>query len=111
MVVCLVVLRQDAALFISSLRHNSEKETLVDIAIDNGFIKEVAPKIDVAAETVIDANGKLVSPAFIDPHIHLDKVNIFDSCEKNAAGTLFGAIEMIWARKKNYTLEDILERS
>lgn len=87
------------------------KETLVDIAIDNGFIKEVAPKIDVAAETVIDANGKLVSPAFIDPHIHLDKVNIFDSCEKNAAGTLFGAIEMIWARKKNYTLEDILERS
>ena len=88
-----------------------DKDTLVDIAVDNGMITEVRPGITAEAETVIDAGGKLVSPAYVDPHIHLDKVNIFDSCGKNEKGTLFGAIELIWARKAAYTLEDILERS
>ena len=87
------------------------RDALVDIAVDGGHIVAVAPSLDNSADTVIDAAGKLVSPAFVDTHIHLDKVNIFDSCEKNEAGTLFGAIELIWARKAKYTVEDILERS
>ncbi len=63
------------------------------------------------AETVLDAAGKLLVPAFIEPHIHLDKVNILDSVRKNVSGTLTEAIEIIWDRKKQYTDEDVIERA
>ena len=84
---------------------------LVDLAVDNGYIQQIGPALDVQAETVIDAEGCLVTTSFIDPHIHLDKVNIFDVVRKNESGTLKEAIEIIWDKKKTYTTEDILTRS
>ena len=88
-----------------------EKDTLTDIAIDKGVIVEIAPNLSYPAETVVDAQGALVTPSLIDPHIHLDKVNIFDVVRKNVSGTLKEAIEIIWDKKKDYTTEDILARS
>ncbi|MDY0120029.1 MAG: amidohydrolase family protein, partial [Clostridia bacterium] len=67
--------------------------------------------LDLKADEVIDVEGKLVAPAFIDPHIHLDKVNILDSVRKNVSGTLTEAIEIIWDRKKQYTNEDVILRA
>ena len=63
------------------------------------------------AEATIDAEGNLLVPAFIDTHIHLDKVNILDSVRQNVSGTLMEAIEIIWDRKKIYTDEDVVERA
>lgn len=88
-----------------------DRRELVDIAVDDGRIQRIGPALDVQAETVIDGEGCLVTPSFIDPHIHLDKVNIFDVVRKNESGTLKEAIEIIWDKKKNYTTEDILVRS
>ena len=88
-----------------------EQDTLTDIAIDKGVIVEIAPNLSYPAETVVDAGGALVTPSLIDPHIHLDKVNIFDVVRKNVSGTLKEAIEIIWDKKKDYTTEDILARS
>jgi cytosine deaminase len=43
-----------------------------DIAIEDGRIAEIAPRIAAEAAEVIDATGKLVSPPFVDPHFHMD---------------------------------------
>lgn len=88
-----------------------DRTTLVDIAVDNGKIIEISDRITAQTDQVIDAGGALVTPSFVDPHIHLDKVNIFDVVRKNVSGTLKEAIEIIWDKKRVYTTEDILERS
>ena len=86
------------------------QEALVDIAIDGGLIQAVGKDVGQQADRVIDVGGALVTPALIDPHIHLDKVNIFDVVRKNESGTLKEAIEMLWDKKRNYVNEDILAR-
>jgi len=60
---------------------------------------------------VINAKGMLTSPAFIDPHIHLDKCMIGDEVRPNVSGTLQEAIEIIWERKRRYTTADIVRRA
>ncbi len=83
-----------------------------DIKVKDGKIIELAEEIESDKQTkVIDATGKLVSPAFIDPHIHLDKTMIDDVVRANESGTLKEAIEIIWDKKKNYTIDDIVERA
>lgn len=43
-----------------------------DIAIKDGLITKIAPKIDTPARQAIDASGLVVSPGFIDIHRHAD---------------------------------------
>lgn len=87
------------------------KEGLWDIGIENGKIKALANNLFEKAEQEIDAKGNLTIPSFIDPHIHLDKVNIVDVVRPNKTGTLKEAIEIIWDKKANYTIEDIADRA
>lgn len=42
-----------------------------DIAVRNGRIASIG-KIDDAADSTIDASGKIVCPGFVDPHTHYD---------------------------------------
>jgi cytosine deaminase len=83
---------------------------LKDIAIDAGRISKIG-KITKHARKTIDAGGMLLSPAFIDPHIHLDKVLIAEDLRPNVSGTLMEAIELIWERKRRYTVADIKRRA
>ncbi len=83
----------------------------VDIGIEKGLIEAMDKSLDLKAKTEIDVSGKLVSSAFIDPHIHLDKVNILDVVRPNKSGTLKEAIEIIWEKKQSYTVEDVVERA
>src|ERR1700694_5124446 len=46
--------------------------TLADVLIEGGTIARVAPGIDAAGHTVVDATGMLVLPGGIDVHTHLD---------------------------------------
>lgn len=86
-----------------------ERETK-DIRIEGEKIVELG-KIEGKASEELDAGGRLTSPAFIDPHIHLDKVMIADDLPPNESGTLQGAIELIWERKRKYTVDDIKARA
>ena len=43
-----------------------------DILIEDGTISMIAKKIEIAADTTIDAAGKYVIPGGIDPHTHMD---------------------------------------
>ena len=45
-------------------------------------------------------------PGFVDPHIHLDKALIVESVRPNVSGTLTEAIEIIWERKRRYSVDD-----
>ena len=87
------------------------EDDLMDIAIKDGIIKVIGPNIDLKGQTEIDAEGKLVTPTFIDPHIHLDKILISEVVRDNVSGTLTEAIEIIWEKKRNYTNEEILDRA
>ncbi len=43
-----------------------------DVLIENGTIAMIGKTIDVEADRVIDAKGRLVIPGGIDPHTHMD---------------------------------------
>lgn len=56
------------------------------------------------AETY-DAAGRLVSPQFVEAHIHLDYANTAGKPRDNTSGTLFEAIE-IWRERKEAGLNN-----
>jgi cytosine deaminase len=83
----------------------------VDIAVHNGLITKIAPKIAGRPRQVINCAGKLVSPTFTDIHVHLDAVLTTGQPRFNQTGTLIEGIE-IWAeRKKTLTFDDVKRRA
>ena len=45
---------------------------VADIFIDGETVTTIGKTLDIEAETVIDAAGKLVIPGGIDPHTHME---------------------------------------
>src|SRR5699024_9727098 len=83
---------------------------LWNILIEDGKFKKISQE-DIQGEDVIDINGALVLPPFIEPHIHLDTTLTAGEPEWNLSGTLFEGIQ-IWAeRKESLTIEDVKQRS
>src|SRR5437763_16073104 len=77
-----------------------------NIGIANGKIVAA----DDAAREVIDLGGALVTPALVEPHIHLDAVLTVGEPRYNETGSLFEGIA-IWAeRVKSLTVEDVKQR-
>jgi cytosine/creatinine deaminase len=59
----------------------------------------------------LDAEGRLLSPPFVDPHIHLDTVLTVGEPRHNESGTLIEGI-LTWSeRKKTLTQEDVKARA
>jgi cytosine/creatinine deaminase len=82
---------------------------LVDLAIAGERIAAVGGPFEAAAE--LDAAGRLVSPAFVQPHIHLDKVLTGSLLGPNRSGTLAEAIALSHAVKRAATVEEIRARA
>src|SRR5258708_15569420 len=62
------------------------------------------------ARQVIDLGGALVTPALVEPHIHLDAVVTVGEPRDNVTGSLFEGIA-IWAeRVKGLTVDDVKHR-
>ena len=81
-----------------------------DILVEDGRIARIADRLEETGLPTLDAEGGLVCPAFLDAHIHLDKVNVCDVVRPNESGTLREAIEILWEKKRSYTVEDIVSR-
>lgn len=91
------------------LRHESE---LKDILVEDGKFVKIEKGIDQAADRVIDADGSLVTPPIIDPHVHLDAVLVAGlMTRKNETGTLIEAVEIWNDWAKDLTKEKIKENA
>ncbi|MDQ1618547.1 MAG: cytosine/creatinine deaminase [Actinomycetota bacterium] len=82
----------------------------VDVLIEGETVSAIGPGAGASAPDRIDADGGLLLPAYIDTHIHLDKVLIRDHLAEND-GTLRGAIESIHAAKRAYTTAEVRRRA
>ncbi len=82
---------------------------LVDIGIAGGKIAAIAPRIDAECE-IVDIGGRLVSPGFVETHIHLDKSCILDRCRAEA-GDLAEAIREVSRAKAGFDAADVYERA
>ena len=80
-----------------------------DVGIENGRIAAIAPALP-AAGTEIDLQGRLLSPGFVETHIHLDKSRILDRCRAER-GELDEAIAEVAKAKKAFTAEDVYDRA
>jgi cytosine deaminase len=81
-----------------------------DLAIHQGRIRQIAPRISTPAQTTLGITGKLVLPGFIESHIHPDKAFIADRTSGLSRGG--PTPQMLVAElKKNFTVEDIYERA
>jgi cytosine deaminase len=63
-----------------------------------------------AASQVIDARGNLLTPALVEPHIHLDAVLTVGQPRHNLSGSLFEGIAIWGERVKDLTVEDVKRR-
>ncbi len=83
--------------------------TTFDIGIDRERIAAIEPRL--AAEVrEIDLEGRLVSPGFVETHIHLDKSCILDRCRAEK-GDLEEAIGEVARAKRAFTSEDVYRRA
>ena len=85
---------------------------LVDIAIQSGVFVHIASDLSTEQATrVIDAAGRLVTPPFIDAHVHLDAVLTVGQPRHNASGTLLEGIQIWSERKQSLTHADVKRRA
>jgi len=83
---------------------------LVDIAVQDGLFARIAGDIPASAAREIEAAGRLVSPPFIDAHVHLDAVLTVGQPRYNTTGTLLEGIQIWSERKPSLTREDVKHR-
>lgn len=84
-----------------------------DVAVKNGKIVEVG-KLGGAATRVIDAEGMVISPGFVDNHCHYDAQVLWDplcsfSCYHGATTVIFGNCSLALAPVRPGTEERVSE--
>ena len=68
---------------------------LADVAVTGDRVAAIGPKLDGSAHRVIEAEGRLVTPGFVDIHTHLDAQFSWDprgtsSCWHGVTSTIIG---------------------
>lgn len=87
-----------------------DAQPLMDVAVCNGLVAEISPKIRSPAQREVQGNGNVLMPGFVEGHLHLEKANLMHR-SVNRSGTLKEAIAVTAELKPSLTREDILERS
>ena len=82
-----------------------------DIAVADGRIAEVAPRIEAKAAREIDARGRLVTPPFVDAHFHMDSTLSLGRPRLNESGTLLEGIQLWSELKPHLTVEALKARA
>jgi cytosine deaminase len=83
---------------------------LVDIAMTAGRVEAVGAGLAAAARE-IDADGCLVSPGFVNLHLHADKSLLGEVMRPNVSGTLPEAIAITNEFKRAYDPEEVAQRA
>lgn len=89
------------------------KSTLVQILTNNNIIVEISPFIETPSTIPeIDLKGFLVSPPYVEPHIHLDYVFTAQKDNfQNKTATLFEGIQCWSEAKSSLTISEIKSRA
>jgi cytosine deaminase len=82
----------------------------VDIAVANGRITAIKPRIAGDGETV-DARGHFVSPGLVESHFHLDKSRILDRVAPLPDRRATDHMARTSAVKHTFTVEDVYARA
>ena len=91
--------------------HIHRQQGLVDIAVQGERFAKIANELfSESATREFDAAGRLVSPPFIDAHVHLDAVLTVGQPRYNSSGTLLEGIQIWSERKPSLTREDVRSR-
>lgn len=91
--------------------HIENDPEVKDVRIENGIFKAIGKNLEASDDEVIDANGKLLLPPFIDSHVHLDATLTAGDPEWNETGTLFDGIRIWSERKQTLTKKETKERA
>lgn len=90
----------------------ADREGFWQIRCQDGVITAIEPHDEHAvADRVLDGEGGLAIPPFIEPHIHLDTTQTAGEPSWNLSGTLFEGIERWAERKALLTHEDVKQRA
>ncbi len=95
---------------------NRGQRQQADLLIENGRIAQVAAKIDVAADRIIDAQGKWVLPGIIDDQVHFrepgltHKAEIYTEAKAAVAGGTTSFMEMPNTKPPAVTQEKLEEK-
>ena len=93
-----------------------------DLVIRHARVGGIAADVAIAGERIaaigggfagpeLDAGGRLALPAFVQPHIHLDKVRTGPLLGPNRSGTLAEAIAISHRGKRAATAEQVRSRA
>jgi cytosine/creatinine deaminase len=96
-------------LILRSARVVGNEGVTADVGIDKGRIAAIAPRLAAEGEE-LDLAGRLVTPGFIETHIHLDKSRILGRCRAER-GDLEEAIGEVAKQKQLFTAEDVYKRA
>ena len=86
----------------------------VDVLVEGDRIDgDPARRAPIAADGrhELDAEGRLLSPPLVDPHVHLDAVLTVGEPRHNESGTLIEGIQTWAERKPSLTHEDVKGRA
>jgi len=81
------------------------------VAVQDGSIVEVSPALNTTAHSVVDAQGFLLSPPFVDAHFHMDATLSYGLPRVNQSGTLLEGIALWGELKPLLTQEALMERA
>ncbi|MEU5879576.1 cytosine deaminase [Spirillospora sp. NPDC047279] len=84
---------------------------LCDIEIDGDRFGRIVPAGEGTGRQLLDAAGSLVSPPFVEPHVHLDTTLTAGEPRWNASGSLWEGIAVWSERKRTLTREDVISRA
>jgi cytosine deaminase len=76
-----------------------------------GHIEKIGRRLRFPKGRVVDANGGLVLPSFIDAHLHLDLAHSLDLVKANKSGTLAEAIRHWDQAKRTLTPANVRDRA
>jgi len=92
------------------LAHGDAASATVDIAVADGRIAAIEPRISGDGESV-DARGRCVSPGLVESHFHLDKSRILDRVPPPKDRRATDYMMRTAAVKHTFTVEDVYARA
>ena len=81
----------------------------INVGIEGGRIVVLQDDDLATGHVSIEAGGAFISPAFVDPHFHLENALLNDTV--NTSGTLREAINIYAEVKREMSRENIVERA